>query len=60
MAERRFVHGLVFSHSEGDMMMREIAGLQRTLEQFARSYGLWVIVGLMVLEFFLEWQRQRH
>jgi len=41
------------------MIMRKTAGWQGTLERLARSYGLWAIVGLMALEFFLEWQRQR-
>jgi hypothetical protein len=39
--------------------MHETAGWQGTLERFARKYGLPVILGLMALEFFQEWQRQR-
>lgn len=39
--------------------MDQLNSMQSTLERFARRYGLWVILGLMALESFLEWRRQR-
>lgn len=39
--------------------MNQINRMQHSVEHFARTYGLWVILGLMALESFLEWRRQR-
>ena len=39
--------------------MNQNPGVQRKLEQFMRTYGMWMILGLMVLEFMLEWRREQ-
>lgn len=38
--------------------MDQLNSMQHSIERFARRYGLWVILGLMALESFLEWRRQ--
>jgi len=39
--------------------MQQVNSMQSTIERLARRYGLWVILGLMALESFLEWRQQR-
>ena len=39
--------------------MNQVNSMQGTIERLARRYGLWVILGLMVLESILEWRRQQ-
>jgi transposase len=33
--------------------------LERVAEQIARKYGVWIIVGLMLLEIGLQWRRNQ-
>lgn len=40
--------------------MQQVNNIQSAIERLARRYGLWVILGLMALESFLEWRRQQH
>jgi hypothetical protein len=49
----------MFGSEQGAQTMDQVHTLQRSVEQFARRYGLLVILGLMALEFALEWRRQR-
>jgi hypothetical protein len=39
--------------------MNQRANVQRALEQFMRTYGMWLILGLMALEWMLAWWRQQ-